>query len=56
MAKDYATEMRTKKEEATREGFMNKAKNDCPPEAWQNQEKAYEDAWEKHKNEMLDEE
>lgn len=55
MAKDYISEMRSQKQQATREGFMNKAKNDCPPEAWANQEKAYNDAWEANKNSNLEE-
>ena len=50
LAQDYVAEMRSKKEEATEEGFMTRAKNDCPPEAWENQQKAYSDAWESNKN------
>ncbi|MDQ0475864.1 MULTISPECIES: hypothetical protein [Chryseobacterium] len=30
------------------------AENAVPPKAWKNQEKAYGDAWEKNKNQMLD--
>ena len=30
------------------------AENAVPPEAWKNQEKAYEDEWEDNKNRMLD--
>lgn len=30
------------------------AENAVPPEAWKNQEKAYEDEWENNKNRMLD--
>lgn len=30
------------------------AENAVPPKAWENQEKAYEDEWEKNKNQMLD--
>lgn len=30
------------------------AENAVPPEAWKNQEKAYEDEWEKKKNQMID--
>lgn len=51
---DYIKEMRSKNEEATHEGFISKVKNDSPPEAWENQEKAYNDAWEQHKNSELD--
>lgn len=50
IAQDYVTEMRSKKKEATREGFMNKAKNECPPESWQEREKDYEAAWEQNKD------
>lgn len=50
MAQDYLKEMRSQKQEATKEGFMGKAKNACPPDAWLNQQKAYEDAWEKNAN------
>lgn len=32
------------------------AENAVPPKAWKNQEKAYEDEWEKNKNQMLDDE
>ena len=30
------------------------AENAVPPESWENQEKAYDDAWEKNKNQMID--
>ena len=30
------------------------AENVVPPESWENQEKAYDDAWEKNKNQMID--
>ena len=30
------------------------AENAVPRKAWENQEKAYEDEWEKNKNQMLD--
>lgn len=48
MAKDYHTEMRSKQEEATREGFLNHAKSICPPDDWTNKQKEYEDAWERN--------
>ncbi len=30
------------------------AENAVPPEAWENQHKAYKDAWENNKNQMID--
>lgn len=50
IAQDYVTEMRSKKEEAIREGFMSRAKEQCPTDKWQDQEKDYENAWEQNKN------
>ncbi len=55
MAQDYVAEMRSKKLEANREEFMTRAKENCPPEEWENSEKDYQDAWENHKNELTDE-
>lgn len=52
MAQDYVSEMKSKNEEATRDGFMNKAKNICPPDDWNNKQKEYEDAWERNANEV----
>ena len=30
------------------------AENAVPPKAWENQKKAYDDAWENNKNQMID--
>ena len=43
---EYRREMRDTKQNATQEGFMARAKNDCPPDAWNDKKKAYNDAWE----------
>ncbi len=42
--------------EVTQENFVKDAENAVPPEAWQNQKKAYNDAWENNKNQQLGEE
>lgn len=44
--REYRREMRDTKQNATQEGFMARAKNDCPPDAWDDKKKAYNDAWE----------
>src|SRR5690606_17645232 len=49
-AQEYLREMRSRNEEATRDGFLNTMKNASPPDAWENQHKAYDDAWENNKN------
>ena len=49
-AQQYLREMRSRNEEATRDGFLNTMKNASPPDAWENQHKAYDDAWENNKN------
>ncbi|AZI20037.1 prevent-host-death protein [Chryseobacterium taklimakanense] len=48
LAKDYAADMRSKNQEATHEGFMNHAKNTCPPDDWSNKQKEYDDAWKRN--------
>ena len=50
LAQDYVSEMKSKKEEATLEGFMKKAKDECPPDSWEDKEKDYNEAWENNKN------
>lgn len=42
--------------ELTQESFVKDAENAVPPEAWNNQKKAYNDAWENNKNQQLGEE
>ena len=42
--------------EITKESFVKDAENAIPPTAWENQEKAYDDAWENNKNQQLGEE
>lgn len=42
--------------EVTRENFVRDAENAVPPKAWENQKKAYNDAWENNKNQQLGEE
>ena len=54
LAENYANDMRSKNEEATREGFMNHAKNTCPPDDWSNKQKEYEDAWERNAQQAND--
>lgn len=36
------------------EEIKKDAENAVPPEAWKNQKKAYNDAWENNKNQMID--
>lgn len=50
LAKDYVTEMRSKKEEATQEGFMRKAQESCADDSWESKKKDFEKAWEENKN------
>ena len=40
--------------EVTQENFIKDAENTVPPKAWDNQEKAYNDAYENNKNQQLD--
>jgi hypothetical protein len=47
--------MRDTKQNATQEGFMARAKNDCPPDDWDKKQKEYNDAWENNKNSPQDE-
>ncbi len=42
--------------ELTQENFVKDAENAVPPEAWENQKKAYDDAWQNNKNQQLGEE
>ncbi|MBW8360520.1 MAG: hypothetical protein K0M63_12060 [Weeksellaceae bacterium] len=53
--KAYKREMRDTKQNATQEGFMARAKNECPPDDWDNKQKEYDDAWENNKNSPQDE-
>ena len=50
MARNYMKDMRSRNEQATREGFLESAKNTCPPDDWSNKEKEYDDAWHANKN------
>lgn len=55
----HSTEERIKDKrnpEITRENFVKDAENAVPPKAWENQRKAYNDAWENNKNQQLGEE
>ncbi len=36
------------------EEIQKDAENAVPPQAWKNQKKAYDDAWENNKNQMID--
>ena len=40
--------------EITKESLVKDAENAFPPKAWENQKKAYDDAWENNKNQNLD--
>ncbi|MGZ5196730.1 MAG: hypothetical protein ACXWVZ_02140 [Kaistella sp.] len=42
--------------EITQENFVKDAENAIPPQAWDNQKKAYDDAWENNKDQQLSEE
>lgn len=42
--------------EITKENLVKDAENAIPPTAWENQQKAYDDAWENNKNQQLGEE
>ena len=42
--------------EITHENVVKDAENAVPPTAWENQKKAYDDAWENNKNQQLGEE
>ena len=42
--------------EITQENFVKDAENAIPPKAWDNQKKAYDDAWENNKDQQLGEE
>ena len=42
--------------EITQENFVKDAENAIPPQAWDNQKKAYDDAWENNKDQQLGEE
>ncbi|AYO57560.1 hypothetical protein CO230_05145 [Chryseobacterium sp. 6424] len=42
--------------EITQENFVKDAENAIPPRAWEDQQKAYNDAWENNKNQQLGEE
>lgn len=42
--------------EITLENIVKDAENAVPPTAWENQKKAYNDAWENNKNQQLGEE
>lgn len=42
--------------EITREDLIKDAENAIPPQAWDNQKKAYNDAWENNANQQLGEE
>lgn len=42
--------------EITKENLVKDAENAIPPMAWENQQKAYDDAWENNKNQQLGEE
>lgn len=45
-AKDFRSEMKSKNEEATREGFFKKMKADRTDEEWLQVEGGYGEAWE----------
>lgn len=42
--------------EITQENFIKDAEKAIPPQAWDNQKKAYDDAWENNKDQQLGEE
>lgn len=42
--------------EITQENFVKDAENAIPPRAWEDQQKAYNDAWVNNKNQQLGEE
>ena len=44
----------SKSAEENKDRIPENAENAVPPKAWQNQEKAYDDAWENNKNQQLD--
>ena len=46
----------TRNPEITPENFVKDAENAIPPQAWDNQKKAYDDAFENNKDQQLGEE
>lgn len=44
----------SKSAEENKDRLPENAENAVPPKAWENQKKAYNDAWENNKNQQLD--